>query len=197
VLPGATAAGFGGVYVDKAAYADGGQAIEAALRRETGTDPLTSADGRFLLFDLHAYRADLERRLSATGIRALADGTLHPVRTDWPNVFTDGQQEGTELFRWCTTPIASIALTNSSDAPRRATLSVKLARPGGEAAPVTLTYPDGTTQTVQATPDGVDVERTIAFPAGDSAIGLRIDGPGIPSGFVKLTGWRITAPTDE
>jgi hypothetical protein len=191
-LPGATAAGFDGVYVDKAGYADGGQAIEAALRRETGADPLTSPDGRFLLFDLRAYRADLDQRLSPSERRTLADGTLHPIRTAWPNVFTDGQQEGTELFRWCTTPIAGIDVTNPADAPRRAKLSVKLARPGAEAAPVTLTYPDGTTETVQATPEGAGVERTIAFPAGDSTIGLRIDGPGIPSGFVKLTGWRIT-----
>jgi hypothetical protein len=192
VLPGTTAAGFDGVYVDRAGYADGGQAVEAALRQETGADPLTSPDGRFLLFDLRAYRADLRQRMSATELRALAAGTLHPIRTDWPNVFTAGQQEGTELSRWCTTPIASIDLTNASDRPRRATLFVKLARPGADAAAVTLTYPDGTTQTVQATPEGGDVKRSITFPAGDSAIGLRIDGPAVSTGFVKLTGWRIT-----
>ena len=192
LLPLAAASGFDGIYVDRAGYADGGQAVDADLRRETGAEPLTSADGRFELFDLRPYRRDQEARTPAAELRSLADDTLHPIRTDWPDVFTDPQLEGTQNVRWCTTPDAKIALTNPSGTARDEHLSVKLARPGGAAAPVTLTYPDGSNETVQVTPEGIQVDRDLTFPPGDSAIEIHVDGPGVASGYLELTGWRIT-----
>jgi hypothetical protein len=69
---------------------------------------------------------------------------------------------------------------------------VKLARPGAAAAPVTLTYPDGSNETLQVTPEGVQLDRKLTFPSGDSAVAIHVDGPGVSSGYVKLIGWRIT-----
>jgi phosphoglycerol transferase len=192
LLPLVAAAGFDGIYVDRSGYTDGAQSLDADLRRETGADPLTSADGRFELFDLRAYRRDQAQRTPAAELDALADATLHPIRTDFPNVFSDPVQEGTALMRWSTTPDARITVTNPSSRARDESLSVKLARPGAAAAPVTLTYPDGSNETLQVTPEGVQLDRKLTFPSGDSAVAIHVDGPGVSSGYVKLIGWRIT-----
>jgi hypothetical protein len=198
LLPGVAAVGFDAVYVDRAGYADRARALEAALRGETGADPLTSQDGRFTLFDLRAYRRDLERRRSAAELRALADATLHPIRPDWTDSFTQAQTAGLEFTRWTTAADVTVPLVNPSRTERGAKLFVKLARPGGSAAPVTITYPDGTTETGQVTPEGVKLDRTVTFPHGESGIGIRTDGAavpaagGVPRGYVELIGWRIT-----
>jgi phosphoglycerol transferase len=198
LLPLIAASGFDGVYVDRAGYPDGARALETELGRTAAAQPIASPDGRFALFDIRGYRRALEQRMSGDALRALADGTLNPLRTDWSASFTDRHAEGTELVRWTTVPDASVTVTNPSDDERSATLFVRVSRSGGEPAPVVISYPDGTSQPLQVGPEGLDLKRSLAFPPGESTIGIRTDAPaiaaprGVTTGYVKLSGWRLT-----
>ena len=50
-------AGFSGVYLDRAGFADSGAAREAELSRLLGVQPLVSQSGRQTFFDMRAYLA--------------------------------------------------------------------------------------------------------------------------------------------
>ena len=54
-LPEVTDAGFRGIYLDRAGYADNGVAVEAELSRLLGAEPLVSQTGRQVFFDLSGY----------------------------------------------------------------------------------------------------------------------------------------------
>jgi len=48
-------ADFSGIYVDREGYDDRGRKLEADLRHLLGVQPLESADGRLVFFDLTTY----------------------------------------------------------------------------------------------------------------------------------------------
>jgi hypothetical protein len=48
---------FSGIYVDREGYDDRARKLEADLRDLLGVQPLDSADGRLVFFDLSAYAA--------------------------------------------------------------------------------------------------------------------------------------------
>ena len=54
-LPELAAAGFRGVYLDRAGFADNGAAAEAELSRFSGAEPEVSQTGRQVFFDLSEY----------------------------------------------------------------------------------------------------------------------------------------------
>lgn len=67
-LPALIGAGFTGVWVDTFGYDDGGEQIRADLDAATQVDPLVSADGRTLFYDLRPLRDRL-----IAGDRTMAD----------------------------------------------------------------------------------------------------------------------------
>jgi hypothetical protein len=197
LVPAVTAAGFDGIQVDRAGYPDLGRGLEAELQRTTGVVPVISRDNRFSFYDLGPYADRLRSELSPAQIEALGDATIHPVRTEWTGGFAARQQEGLDPARWAVQPSATLTLANPSDAERSTDLFVKLTRKGGAAAGVTVAYPDGTSQRVEVPPEGVDVERTLRLPPGESTLRLAIEGApiaaeGAPTGYVQLVGWRLT-----
>jgi hypothetical protein len=44
-----------------------------------------------------------------------------------------------------------------------------------------MTFPDRSSERVDVAPEGTEVERTLSFPPGDSAV----------LGYVRLVGWRL------
>jgi hypothetical protein len=197
--PGIAAAGFDGVYVDRLAYPDRAADLEAELSQVLGSLPLASSDNRFSFFDVRPFARRLRSETSPGELQALADATLRPVRTDWSDGFAPRQQQGLDSSRWAQVSDPSLTIFNPSDGPRSTDLFVKLTRAGGDPAEVTITYPDGGTQRVNVPPDGVDVERTLRFPPGDSRIRFTIGGAAISAppgatagGYLQLVGWRLT-----
>lgn len=68
-------AGFGGIYLDRWGFADGGSALEAELTGLLGVGPLASADGRLSFFSLTEYS---RRKKIAHKPEALARGKPSP-----------------------------------------------------------------------------------------------------------------------
>jgi phosphoglycerol transferase len=198
LVPAVAAAGFDGIYVDRFGYPAFAAGLESELQQVVGRPPLASPDGRFSFFDLRAYRERLDGELTPAQLTALGDATVRPVRTDWGDDFTNRQQEGLDSVRWAEVADASLTLSNPSGETRPSELFVKLARPGGEAAQVTITYPDGGSERVEVPPEGEEVERTLDIRPGESTVRISTDGAfvagsrGGPGGYVQLVGWRIT-----
>jgi phosphoglycerol transferase len=77
-LPALLGAGFDGLWVDTFGYADRGAAVRAALDDATGVEPLVSADGRTLFYDLRPLRESLrESGTSDEDLRRRAEEELH------------------------------------------------------------------------------------------------------------------------
>jgi hypothetical protein len=197
LAPALAAAGFDGIYVDRGAYPDLGSELEAQLQRTTGAVALVSSDNRFSFFDLRPYAARFRVEHTPAQVEALGHATVHPVRTEWTSGFGSRHPDGADPARWALSANPRLTLVNPSDAERSTDLFVRLTRTGGDAADVTITYPDRTSERVMVPADGVDVERTLRLPPGSSTVGLAVDGARIaskdsPSGYLRLVGWRLT-----
>ena len=72
-------AGFGGVYLDRAGFADSGAATEAELSRLLGVQPLVSRSGRQTFFDMTAYVREFRGRFTDEEWEAKRESALHPV----------------------------------------------------------------------------------------------------------------------
>jgi phosphoglycerol transferase len=168
------AAGFDGLWIDRAGYADRGGALEDVVRRRTRAAALVSSDRRYAYYDLDGRAAVLRAALPAAGMRALADVTLHPPRTRWPDEAFDSEErdELARVARWTVSPLATVEIDNPAERPRDVTLSMTLARPGPEAADVDVRFPDGTRATVRADGDGTRVSRRLRLAPGPSRLSL-------------------------
>lgn len=71
-----TAVGFSGLMIDRAGYDDQGALIQLGYTTTLGQEPLVSADGRLLFYDLRAWADGLRARLSPTQIDELRRKTL-------------------------------------------------------------------------------------------------------------------------
>jgi phosphoglycerol transferase len=200
-VPAIAAAGFTGIYVDRTGYPDQGRTLELGLARLVDTPPRVSEDKRFAFYDLRAYRAEQRGRTPVPQLRALAHATLYPVRTVWGDDFSKPQPEVLGASRWTVVGDAHLPLTNPDDHARTAVVSMRLARPGGAPAPVTVSYPDGTSDSVTVPAGGVDVRHVVRFPAGTSEMRFTTAGfpiavnGDIPIGFVKLERWWVGPPS--
>ena len=77
-LPALIGLGFTGVWVDTFGYDDGGARVRAELGDATGVDPIVSADGRTLYYDLRPLRDRLaDEGTSMADLQDLARRQLH------------------------------------------------------------------------------------------------------------------------
>jgi hypothetical protein len=199
LAPAIAAAGFDGIYIDRAGYPDAASDFEAKLQQVLATAPLVSSDNRFTFFDLRPYAGRLRSATPNDQLEALADATIHPVRTDWSGGFSERHQKGLDSSRRAVVANPTLVLDNPSGAERSTDLFVKLSRAGGSAADVVITYPDRTTDRVEVPPEGVDVEKRLRLPPGQSTVQLTIQGAAIDApegvtggGYLELLGWRLT-----
>jgi hypothetical protein len=81
LIKGAAAAGFNGVYILRAGYADQGAAVAASIQAVTRTPPLSDADGSAVFFNLVGYAKRLRARTSPARLAGLAQATIHPNGT--------------------------------------------------------------------------------------------------------------------
>ncbi len=168
------AAGFEGLWIDRAGYADRGGALEEVVRARTRGAPLVSSDGRYAYYDLDGRARALRAALPAAGLRALADVTLHPPRTRWPDeaFASEERDENALVARWAVSPLATVEIDNPAARPRDVTLSMTLTRPGPEVANVDVRFPDGSRATVRADGDGTRVSRRVRLAPGPSRLSM-------------------------
>jgi phosphoglycerol transferase len=185
-LPALALAGFGGVYVDRAGYADHGAAVEAELGQLLAVPPIISSGGRFAFFDMAGYNAGLRGQLGNAEWSRRHEAVLHPVTFSWLPMFHGLEEsEADGLFRWCG-PSGEVRVTNPSPEPRRVSVSLTF-----------KTHVPGTwhvsingnlwRETVPVTTAGRELTRSLVVPSGTFALHFTCDSP-----VVKVSGDRRT-----
>lgn len=173
VVRSAAAAGFQGLYADRAYWVDWGAAFESRVRAELAGDleAITSADGRLLFFDLRRYAARARRALGPDArARALA-----PVRV----VFGDGisaPRDDLRARRHLVQDAASLLLQNPLGRPRRVVVRARVEPAGPGQATVAVSWPDGTRERVPARPRGTELRKELVLGPGPARVDLSVAG---------------------
>jgi hypothetical protein len=180
LVPAAVAAGFRGLWVDQAGYADGGTAVTNQIAKVVGIDnAMLSDDKRLVVFDLLPYAQRLQRLTAARNRQLAAQALVRPTSVRFGSGFYQEESDGTNSFHWAESR-STLTLTNPLKAARRVTISATV-RGGVDANSVaTVRWPDGTRQRV-ALRGPVKVTRTLRLPAGSSAIRLATNAPAAPT----------------
>jgi phosphoglycerol transferase len=173
----ATAAGFAGVYIDRAAYADHGQAVERAVRKALGGGPAVNGDdaGRLVFYSSAALAARQHQTMSDAQRAALADALIHPISVSYPAGFFDPETppDGSAPYRWMTT-YATMGLDNTEDHPRREVFEVTAAAGVGR---WTITMPGGAKKVVRFRRGEEHVAIPFTAPRGKSTINFFAETP--------------------
>jgi hypothetical protein len=174
----ATAAGFDGVYVDRAAYPDGGLSLEEELRQVLQVEPLVSGDQRLSFYDSRLLAQTLRTRYSSTELEALRVATLRPLEVTWREGFYDAESDDRQVWHWAG-PSASIGLAASG--VKRVVRFRALVNTGHEAPyETTVRYPDGYVHRFRASAAGILTERQFELRPGLNLIRFETTAP--PSG---------------
>ena len=174
VLPAAVAAGFAGVYVDRAAYEDRGASIEAQVRHALGVrgPKVTSADGRLVYYDAAALTRTLGTQLPFAQRKALGNALIHPVRVEY-GAGTYAEESGNgKRWRWVGRD-AVIAFENPDERPHRLAITATAAAGPGVAR---FQLP-GRVETIRFSTGTRRVRLDVEAPPGKSAVTIRVDAP--------------------
>jgi phosphoglycerol transferase len=120
-----TLAGFAGIYLDRAGFADHGAAIESQLRDLLGVKPLVSPNERQVFYQLASYRDHLKRHYRDEEWQAATDEARHPIFVTWPNGFFGPEGSGVDSWRWSSGK-GSLVLENTAPRPRTVRLEMAL-----------------------------------------------------------------------
>jgi hypothetical protein len=174
----AVAAGFDGVYVDRAAYPDSALGLEEELRQLLQVAPIVSSDQRLAFYDARPFADVLRRAYSSAELEAVRVATLRPLQVSWSDGFYGPESNGTQEWRWGTRR-ASIGL--EADGARRV-VSFRAILTNGHVTPypTTIRYPDGHVETLAVSTAGVTVERQFELRPGVNLVELETAAPPSP-----------------
>ena len=176
-------AGFSGVYLDRAGFADSGAAAEAELSRLLGVQPLVSLNGRQSFFDATAYVREFRARFTDAAWEAKKESVLHPVDLRWksgeafavPGRTADDPKDA----KWFGSR-DQLHVHNYLNRPRRVVLRMQCA--GWQAAPAVLRVEsDLTHRELTLTPEPQPLELDLLVPPGDHDLFFSCDGPRMPA----------------
>ena len=132
-------AGFSGVYLDRGGYADNGADMEAKLRTLLGIEPMVSANGRMLFFDLGRYNSKLAEKYGGE-LESKRKMLLHPLTPEWTGGCSDLESSADTNWRWCSSE-GELVLNNTLNEERKIKLEMGLATGYEEPANLTLAGP--------------------------------------------------------
>jgi phosphoglycerol transferase len=177
-------AGFRGVYIDRAGFADRGAATESELSRLLGVQPLVtpSPDQRQSFFDMSAYVRDFHGRFTDAEWEKKKEGVLQFVDVRWKNgdVFClSGQPAGDKDAKWFSNR-DQLHVQNYGNHPRRVVLRMKAA--GWKSDPVPLRVDgDLAHRELALTQEHKPLELDLLVPPGDHVLSFSSDGPRLPA----------------
>jgi phosphoglycerol transferase len=119
-------AGFQGVHVDRAGFADRAADLEAKLTALLPGQRIESDDKRFLFFPLNEYVAGLRQQLSEQEWTVHCEHERNPVCLRWEGGFYRQEGLADHDWRWCSEK-GVLKITNPSAEPRRVRMKMKFA----------------------------------------------------------------------
>ncbi len=179
-----TAAGFDGIYLDRAGYPD--QTVENDIRAHLGgTEPLVSADGRLVFFDLRPHRAQMVAATGADAVTQLGQETLYRPRVEYRDGFAPRTFASTEVEHGGRAK-DTMVIVNDAKTPftGQLTFNVNSYSPGDHH--LTVHTPQGDT-TLVISPDGGAYSVPITAAPGTTTVTLTTDAPEVPIGYRDLS----------
>jgi phosphoglycerol transferase len=175
VVAAAVAAGFDGVYVDRAAYADGALGLDEELSQILQVAPLVSSDQRLVFYDARPFAQVLRGGYSSAELDAVRLATLKPLEVVWGEGFYAPETHGAEEWRWASRT-ASVGL-RAEGSKRRVLFRAVVATGQEQPYPTTVRYPNGYVQHFSASSAGVPVEREFDLRPGLNLIQFETVAP--------------------
>ncbi len=183
LVRGAAAAGFAGVWIDRAGYTDDGAEAIAAVRSLTGPAPfLQSEGGRLVFMDIRPLQRTLDRTLTPAERRTLAEQVVTPTTVAYGEGFYGEEQAGGRTWRW---------------ADRTAVLSIdnRSGKPATVRWTALLSGTPGAIVRVSAQGRTLFSRRLVG---GSAPMDIRIPAPpGVSEVRVTSTGQRVVAANDQ
>ena len=168
-------AGFRGVYLDRAGYADSGASTEAELARLLGAAPLVSLTKRQIFFDMTSYVSALRAHFDDAEWDAKSEAASHPLVMDWAGAYDEEKAPNEGTWRWCGAK-AQLNLRNLLNHPRRVILKMEYV--GWRNKPARLTVDgDLCRRELALTAARQSLELELVVPPGDHFIAFTCDGP--------------------
>lgn len=166
------AAGFNGMYVDRAEYVDSGAYVLTQLAKETGA-PVLLASGTTgpAFIDLREYAARLRARGDVAPLRA---AVLRPVTVTYDSGFSALRQSATARFHLAEQRSA-VSFHNPYSNPRTAIFAATLVPAAPHAAVAQLTLPGGARERIPVPARGAPLKRRLTLPPGDSRLEIAMN----------------------
>jgi len=167
-------AGFSGLYVNREGYPDSAVRLAAEIGPVLGQSPVVSEHGRFLFFDLTAYRRQLRARHSPEAWEVKEDAARHPLLVNWQNGCWELESDPAgHTFRWCAST-GAWRLINGAPQPKRVALEMTFTSP--YAGDLSI---EGPVLSTKLRVDHVSrtLSRTITLPPGVHVINFRCTAP--------------------
>lgn len=174
-LPAALAyAGFRGLYLDRAGYADRAASLETALVTLLDTSPVISDNGRFVFFNLTDFAERLKKQLSEAEWRTRCAAASHPLLFEWRGGFFGCDGLGATACRWCSSR-GELVVQNTWDQPRTVTFTFIAISDFVQPSNLQLSglIAGQTTVGRERTP----FQTTVTVPPGRHLVRFRCDGP--------------------
>lgn len=167
------AAGFSAIYVDTFAPDEQGRDLLPALQALVEQEPITSSDGRLVLFDLRPFAQRLQAEVGQPAMDAAAADLLEPsYEVDFRSGFSPRGEEDLNS-RWAPGQQAELSIENPSAAPVdvRLTLSTRTVE---RDATMRISGP-GFDRTVEIVNGGAAVDVSFTLPPAGAVLGLSTD----------------------
>ncbi len=203
LLYGAAAAGFNGLWIDRAGYEDKGAALERAIQGATGLREPTavSSDGRRVFYNLEPLAGHIQASLPEADRAELAAALTTPVESEYGEGFYGPEKDAETDWRWATND-AIMTISNGTGRVQQVRWTAGLRSAVGSRTTITVdgkVVQEATFETPESEPK---VNLKLAVPARGIVVRFRTEGPnlGPPSGdpralFLKLMEPRLVNET--
>jgi phosphoglycerol transferase len=163
-------AGFGGIYLDRYGYADGGADIEAKIFNILQEAPTVSGNKRQVFYDLKRYNEKLRSQYSDAEWEKKKNDALHPLTVSWNGCY---DQEGTveKNWRWCNSQ-GELTFHNTSNQAKIIKMDMQFAT--GYDNFSTIQINGGTlNEKLNINSTGISYSKSITIPPGEYKINLK------------------------
>ena len=175
------AAGFSGLYLDRAGYPDRARRLSGEISAVLNQAPLGTHDDRLLFFDLTAHRQALRAERTPAQWEAKRDEALHPLLMIWQQGCSDLEGTLENNFRWCAAS-GEWHLINRASHARLVTFEMTFISPHPGNLRIESPLLSGS---VRLGPVSHAVSTTASIPPGEHTIRFACDAP------------RLLAPRDD
>jgi hypothetical protein len=176
------AAGFQGLLIDRDGYDDAASALESELSGVLGgATPTVNRDGNYAFFDLRDISAELQQREGTVLAQRKAE-LLYPAGVVNVRGFFGRESDDQSSWNWAVGNHGDVIIENTTDDVMRSEISLELETATGSPSQFFITWPDGSSQTVEAGQGSVTLTHVVDLEPGATRVDVRSNAAPLPAG---------------